>query len=128
MSESARQVYISGVDPARVPIVEALDRAIGAIGAAGAGFDVAVKYRILMYAINGDWRHWVVSIDAHPKRGVALRFLNGTKLEDPGRLLRPGTSTLMTLDFASLDAVDADLVTAYVRDAVAKHPAFVAAG
>ena len=125
MSESARQVYISGVDPARVPIVEALDRAIGA---AGAGLDVAIKYRILMYAINGDWRHWVVSIDAHPKRGVALRFLNGTMLDDPGHLLRPGSSTLMTLDFATLDAVDADLVTAYVREAVAKYPAFVAAG
>jgi hypothetical protein len=125
MNGSVQQTYIAGVEAARVPIVETLDRAIQR---AGADFDVAIKYRILMYTLDADWRHWVVSIDAHPKRGVALRFLNGTKLDDPGHLLRPGSSTLMTLDFASLGEVDTGLVTDYVRDAVAKHPDFVAAG
>jgi hypothetical protein len=125
VDETARDTYIAGIEAARVPIVETLDRAIRR---AGADFDVAIKYRILMYTLHAEWRHWVVSIDAHPKRGVALRFLNGTGLDDPGQLLRPGSSTLMTLDFASLGEVDAGLVTEYVREAVAKHPDFVAAG
>ena len=124
MTETARGTYTAGVDAARVPIVEALDRAITA---AGADFDVAIKYRILMYALKGDWRHWVVAIDAHPKKGVALRFLAGTMLDDPRRLLRAGSSTLMTLDFATLESVDEAAVTDYVRDAVARYPAFVAA-
>ena len=55
MSASARQTYIAGVDPARAPVVEALDRAVMA---AGADFEVAIKYRMLMYSLGGDYRHF----------------------------------------------------------------------
>jgi hypothetical protein len=123
MSASARQTYIAGVDTDRVPIVEALDRAVMA---AGAEFEVAIKYRMLMYSLGGDYRHWVCAIGETTKI-ICLRFLYGTWLEDPQGLLRAGSSTLMTLDYTTLEDVDTALVTEYVREAVSKYAAFVAA-
>ncbi len=75
-----------------------------------------------MYALGRDWRHWVCAIDAHPKKGVGLRFLYGVLLEDPKRVLRPGSSVLMTWDFAPGAAVDPAAVRAYVTEAVARYP------
>ena len=123
MNDSARDTYLEGVNSDRVPIVEALDRAVMA---AGADFEVAIKYRMLMYSLGGDYRHWVCAIGETTKI-ICLRFLYGTWLDDPSGRLRAGSSTLMTLDYASPDDVDAGLVLDYVRQAVAKYPAFVAA-
>ena len=50
---AALETYLGGVDPAAVPLVLALD---GVIREVHPGFDVAIKYRILMYALHGDWR------------------------------------------------------------------------
>lgn len=114
---SARDSYIAGIDPAFAPAVLLLD---GAIMAACPGLDTRISYRMLTYALNGDFRHWLCAIDAH-KKPFHLRFLYGVLLEDPRGLLRAGTSHLCNLDFASVEEIDARLVTDYVKDAVSRH-------
>ncbi len=122
MSEAAEPVlaaYLAGVNAEAAPTVRALDRAIQT---AHPDLAVAVKYNILMYAIEGDWRHWVVAIDAHPKAAIGLRFLYGVLLDDPRRVLRAGTSVLKTWDVPRGEKVDAPAVAAYVAEAVARYP------
>lgn len=114
---AALEAYLAGVDPAAAPVVVALDEAIRD---AHPGFDVAIKYRILMYALDGDWRTWVCAIDASRKT-VGLRFLYGVLLDDPRQVLRAGSSVLKTWDFAFDDAVDHPAVGAYVREAVGRY-------
>ena len=114
---AALETYLSGVDPAAAPIVVALD---GIIREVHPGFDVAIKYRILMYALHGDWRTWVCAIDAS-RKSVGLRFLYGVLLDDPRRVLRAGSSVLKTWDFALDQVVDRAAVGAYVREAVARY-------
>lgn len=45
-------------------LVRAVDAAVRDSGAA---FDVAIKYRMLMYTFKGDWRHWVCAISQTKK-------------------------------------------------------------
>jgi hypothetical protein len=113
----ALKTYLTGVEPAAAPLVTALDNAIGK---AHPGFDVAIKYKILLYALGGDWRTWVCAIDAR-KNSVGLRFLYGVVLDDPRRVLRAGSSVLMTWDFAVGDSVDSAAVGAYVSEAVTRY-------
>ncbi len=122
MTTSALDSYLAGVDAAAAPTLTALD---SAIQMAHPHFDVAVKYRILMYAVQADWRHWVCAINA-TTGGVCLRFLYGVMMEDPRAVLRAGTSTLMTWDFAHGATVDATAVGAYVSEAVARYPDYLA--
>jgi len=114
---AARETYLDSVDPAAASVVVALDEAVRE---AHPGFDVAIKYRILMYALGGDWHTWVCAIDASRKT-VGLRFLYGVLLDDNGRVLRAGSSVLKTWDFAFDEAVDRAAVGEYVREAVARH-------
>jgi hypothetical protein len=109
--------YLAGVDPAAGPLVVALDEAIRD---AHPGFDVGIKYRILMYTLGGDFHTWVCAIDASRKI-VGLRFLYGVLLDDNRRVLRAGSSVLKTWDFAFDEAVDRAAVGEYVREAVARH-------
>ncbi len=122
MNGSALDTYLAGVDPAAAPLVVALDEAIRK---AQPGFDVAIKYKILMYALRGDWRTWVCAIDA-TKRGVGLRFLYGVLLDDPRGVLRPGSSVLETWDFGLGDVVDPAAIGAYVAEAVARYEQYKA--
>ena len=92
-----------------------------AVDAAGADFDVKVTYKMLVYTFDAKWHRWVVAIGAS-SRAVNLRFLHGKRLADPAGLLRPGSTTAAQIDYHSAADVNADLVTAYVREAVAKHP------
>ena len=78
-------------------------------------------YQMLVYTLDDRWRDWIVAIGVS-KATVNLRFLHGDRLDDPGGLLRAGSSTLMTIDFSWPDEVDADLVRDYVREAVEKRP------
>jgi len=121
-----------GVDPVSAGILRTLD---GAVRGAHSGFDVAVKYNIILYALAGDWRRWVCALDAGRNRGsgrdrgaggVSLRFLYGVLLGDPAGVLRPGSSTLMTWDLARDEDVDPVAVVAYVREAVARYPDYCA--
>ena len=122
MNGSALDTYLAGVDPAAAPLVVALDEAIRK---AHPGFDVAIKYKILMYALRGDWRTWVCAIDA-TKKGVGLRFLYGVLLDDPRGVLRSGSSVLETWDFGLGDVVDPVAVGAYVAEAVARYEQYKA--
>jgi hypothetical protein len=115
----ALEDYLASQGSAARPLITALDRAVRS---AYGNFDVAVKYRMLMYTIDGRWRNWVCAIGT-TKDSVALRFLNGVSMEDPKGVLRAGTSILKTWDFSFDDRVDERAVKAYVRDAVSRHDA-----
>ena len=75
---------------------------------------------MLLYGRNGDFRRWVCGISTSSK-AAQLRFLFGTSMSDPQRVLRGGTSTLMSIDYPTLDDLDPAVATAYVRDALAVH-------
>lgn len=117
MNGSALETYLAGIDPRGSRVVISLDEAIRS---AHPDFDVAIKYRILMYALRGDWRTWVCAIDVTTK-GVGLRFLYGVLLDDPLEVLRAGSSVLKTWDLGFEDDVDAAAVSAYVGEAVARY-------
>jgi hypothetical protein len=126
MSDAALEAYIAGIDTSRAPLVMALDSAI--VGA-HKELDVAIKYRMLTYALGGDFYRWICAIDAHPRKAVCLRFLYGVLLDDTRQVFRGApTSILRTIDFASIEQFDAQLVTGYVRDAVSKFDQFKAHG
>ena len=117
MSSPALATYLdrlTGADLEATPSLTALD---AAIVAAEPGLAVAVRYQMLMYAVPGDWRHWVCAISAN-RGGTSLRFLYGVLLDDPLGVLRAGSSTLKTWDFAHDDQIPADAVGRYVRDAL----------
>jgi hypothetical protein len=122
MNSSALETYLAGVDAAAQPLVVALDQAVRK---AHPDFDVAIKYKILMYALRGDWRTWVCAIDA-TKKGVSLRFLYGVLLDDSRGVLRAGSSVLKTWDFAFDDVIDAGAIGAYVAEAVARYDQYKA--
>ncbi len=114
MSDSTRDTFVQGVATEFVPVVLALDRAV----AAGADLDTRISYQMLTYAVAGDFRHWICAIGVS-KKAVNLRFLFGSLLNDPAGRFRAGTSPILrTLDFASVEEVDEQMVTDYVRDAV----------
>jgi hypothetical protein len=115
--KAALETYLAGVDVAAAPLVVALDQAARK---AHPDFDVAIKYKILMYALHGDWRTWVCAIDA-TKKGVSLRFLYGVLLDDHRGVLRAGSSVLKTWDFALDDVIDPAAIGAYVAEAVVRY-------
>ncbi len=135
MSAPVRDAFIASIDPAIVPAVLELDRAIMA---ACAGLDTKISYQMLTYALEGDFRHWICAIDPGrpprdgglhqgrqvPKKALHLRFLYGVLLADPRGVLRAGTSTLRTIDFTSLEDIDTQLVVDYVKEAVARLDKF----
>jgi hypothetical protein len=124
MDDSALEAYLAGIDGRAIPVVRALDRVIMGVRP---DFDVAIKYRILMYALHRDWHTWVCAIDAS-RKGVCLRFLYGVLLDDPLHVLRAGSSVLKTWDLAYDDAVDPEAVGAYVAEAVARYDQYRATG
>lgn len=123
MSKSVLEEYVATlVDPRGEPLVRELD---GVIMGTQPDFDVAIKYKILMYALHGDFHTWVCSINAGRKK-VALHFLYGVLLDDPRKVLRAGSSVLMSWDMAFDEAVDAATVGAYVAEAVRRNPEYLA--
>jgi hypothetical protein len=122
MSSSILETYLADKDPRAEPIVRALDRAILDTHP---DFDVAIKYRILMYALQADFGTWVCAVNAG-RNGAALHFLYGVMLTDPRHVLRAGSSVLMTWDFGFEDAVDPAAVGIYVTAAVARNPEYKA--
>jgi heat shock protein HslJ len=112
-----------GVDAAKAGLIVELDRLVRA---AAPELDVAVKYRMLTYAIGRNWWRWVVAIGV-TKQAVNLRLLYGTRLESGTGVLRPGSSHLATLDLLPGAPLDAGLVARLVREAVERHAEFLAA-
>ncbi|MDP9243777.1 MAG: DUF1801 domain-containing protein [Chloroflexota bacterium] len=122
MNSPALQTYLAGRGPKVASLVIALDQAIRT---AHSGFDVAVKYKMLMYALGGDWRYWVCAI-GETNKGICLRFLYGVLLDDPQGILRSGSSVLKTWDFTFDDVVDPAAVGAYVTEAVERYGEYTA--
>jgi len=120
MAGDVLEEYLSSIDPARAPIVRLLD---ATIRQAAPELTCRIGYKMLTYVFGKDLRHWVIAVDVTTK-AVCLRFLYGGFMDDPARVLRHGTSTLSTIDYRSLDDVDAELVAAYAREAAANHAAF----
>jgi hypothetical protein len=118
MPESLLDAYLPTVREDARDTVRAL---VAAVDAAGAGFDCKITYGMLVYTFDRRWHQWVVAIGV-TRTKVNLRFLYGTELDDPAAILRAGTSTASQADFTAAEDVDAALVTAYVREAVEKHP------
>jgi hypothetical protein len=96
-----------------------------AIRSAAPELETAIKYRLLSYTVEHDWRHWVCAVNA-TRSAVCLRFLWGVLLDDPLGVLRPGTSTLMTWDLPRGADVDPDAVGRYVREALDQRERFLA--
>lgn len=113
--------YLASIDPTRRDDVVALN---AAILAAYPAFDVAIKYRLLTYGLDDDWRTWVCAIDARPK-GITVRFLYGVLLDDPLGVLRKGSSVLCNWDLPSGVPIDLDAVAAYAREAAGKKADYV---
>ena len=123
MTTPILEEYIAGlVDRRAEPNVRTLDRVIRKTHPE---LDVAIKYKILMYALKGDFRTWVCAINAGRKR-VALNFLYGVMLDDPRHVLRAGSSVLMTWDIGFDEEVDEAAVGAYVAEAVRRYPEYKA--
>jgi hypothetical protein len=122
VTESALDEYLLGIDEPARPTVRALD---AAVRAARPDFDVAVKYRMLLYTVDRKWRAWVAAVGT-TKDAVQLRFLWGVLLDDPLRVLRAGSSTLMTWGFPYGAAIDPAAVGGYVGQALATREEFLA--
>ena len=122
MPDSALSTYLATVQPRWAPLVRALHEAVLA---AAPELEVHTAYRMLLYTRGRDYRHWVCAIGP-TKAAVCLRFLYGVLLDDPQGRLRPGTSTLKTLDIPSLEALDTEVVAGYVRQAVTRLDTYLA--
>jgi hypothetical protein len=118
MSQSPLEAYLPTV---REDARETVRLLAAAVDAAGEDFDVKVTYQMLVYTFDARWHEWVVAIGVTGK-AVNLRFLHGKQLDDPAGLLRLGSTTAAQIDFRTAAEVDPELVTAYVREAVARHP------
>ena len=123
MSESVLEEYIGTlVDPRGEPVVRQLDRIIRATEPT---LEAAVKYKILMYGLRGDFRTWVCAINSG-RRHVSVNFLYGVMLDDPRKVLRAGSSVLMSWDFAFDEQVEAAALGPYVAEAVRRNPEYKA--
>jgi hypothetical protein len=117
MSDGVLEEYIGAlVDPRGEPVVRQLDRVIRATEP---DFESAIKYKILMYGLKGDYRTWVCAINSG-RRHVSLNFLYGVMLDDPLRVLRAGSSVLMSWDFPFDEEVNAAALGPHVAEAVRK--------
>lgn len=97
-------------------------RAIAAaVESAGDELEQRFTYQMLIYTLDARWKDWIVGIGVS-KASVNLRFLHGDLLDDPAGVLRPGSSTLMTIDYAAGDEIDAELIRRYVAEAIEKRP------
>jgi hypothetical protein len=120
VTDSALETYLATVDDRHRALVHALDEAVRA---AEGELESRYGYGMLLYSRPGQPRsRWVCGISTSSK-GAQLRFLLGTSMPDPRGILRGGTATLMSIDYASLEDLDASVATAYVRDALAVEDA-----
>jgi hypothetical protein len=117
MTHVPLDAYLATVRPDAHETVRTL---AAAIDAAGIDFDCAIKYRILLYTFDGRWHDWVTGISVTSKL-VNLRFLHREHLSDPAGLVRPGSTTAGTVDYRTVDDVDAAQVTHWVRQAAARR-------
>ncbi len=123
MSGSVLDEYLATLaDPRGECVVRELDRIIRA---AEPQLGMAIKYKILMYGLAGDFHTWVCAINSG-RRHVSVNFLYGVMLDDPRKVLRAGSSVLMSWDFAFDEEIDPAAVGPYVAEAVRRNPEYKA--
>ena len=122
MSSLLDDYVASLVDPRGEAVVRQLDRIITATEPR---LDMAIKYKILMYGLSGDFRTWVCAINSG-RRHVSVNFLYGVMLDDPRKVLRAGSSVLMSWDFPFDEEVDPAAVGPYIAEAVRRNPEYKA--
>lgn len=118
MAETPLEAYLPTVRHDARDTVRAL---VAAIEAVGAPFDCRVTYKMLVYTFGERWHQWVVAVGVS-RSVVNLRFLYASELDDAAGILRMGSASAGQADFKTAADVDAELVTAYVREAVERHP------
>jgi hypothetical protein len=118
MNSPVLEEYIASlVDPRGEPMVRELNRIIRETRP---DLEAAIKYKILMYGLNGDFHTWVCAVNSGRRR-VSLNFLYGVMLEDARHVLRPGSSVLMSWDFDFDEEIQPAAVAPYVAEAAAKN-------
>ena len=123
MTDQVLEDYIATlVDPRGEPVVRQLDRIIRATEPK---LGMAIKYKILMYGLDGDFHTWVCAINSG-RRHVSVNFLYGVMLDDPRKVLRAGSSVLMSWDFPFDEEVDAAALGPYVAEALRRKPEYKA--
>jgi hypothetical protein len=112
----AVEEYLSPVAPELRAIATRIIEAV----TAHAGFDVAVKWRQLTFALDGDFEHWVCAVAAGKKQ-VQLKFHFGSMLDDHDQAFSPGDGKFIRkIVYAADDVVDARVIGQLVDEAVAK--------
>ncbi len=117
MTDSSLEAYLQEVRPDAHDTVRALN---AAIVAPGGELDCKIAWKMLVFTREVRWRQWPVAIGVS-KSVVNLRFLRAELLDDPAGILRPGSSTAASVDYAAVGEVDAATITTDVREAMAKH-------
>lgn len=107
MSLDALDTFLTGVRSDVGPVVVEIDAAIRR----AAALDSAIKWRQLIYGLDGELHHWICAI-AVSKNRVTLNFHFGAMLDDSEGAFRTGTSRFMRmLDFDTPESVDAALIS-----------------
>lgn len=122
VGEDALHTFVSGVRADAVPVVQAINEAV----LEAAPLDSALKWRQLVYGLEGDFHHWICAI-AVSKSRVSLNFHFGGLLPDPEDAFRAGSSKFMRmLDFETPESVDSALIGRRVGDALERLDYFKA--
>jgi hypothetical protein len=107
--------FVNGAEPCATEVVYAL---VEIIERTSVPLDAAVKWRRLTFAREGDFHHWICGI-AITKRAVTLVFHFGGILDDPeGRLVAAASTFFRKMEFRSPADVDAQVVLAFVEQAI----------
>lgn len=114
MSEATLDEFLAGVRLDAASTIVTIDAAVRAAAPLGS----IIRWRQLLYGLDGDYHHWICAI-AVSKGRVTLNFHFGGLLPDPEGAFRVGTSKFMRmLDFDVPDSVDAGLIGRRVCDAL----------
>lgn len=122
MSDDARAEFLATVGTDKAAMVNEL---ADAVEAAAPSLAPRFSYRMLTFVDGNDLRNWVVAIST-TKKAVQLRFLFGTHMTDDAGVLRPGSSTLSSIDYQTREDIDLAVVERYVREAADNHSEFKA--
>ena len=115
--------FLHGTPLQTQEIVKAI---VAAISSAEHNLDMAIKWRRLTFALNGDFHHWICGIEI-TKAYVGIIFHFGRLLEDPHHKFKFGTSRFMgKIEIRSLNELERDVMRNFIDLAVDKLPYFKA--
>ncbi len=94
------------------------------IASSHAAFDVAIKWRQLTFAVDGDFDHWVCAVAA-TSRQARLAFHFGAWLEDRAEVFDPSDAQFVRkISYRCADDVDEDAVRGLLAQAIEALPRF----